>query len=157
MTNQLGIKYIRNLETEVICDKQAHIYLYEGGGIAVNSLCSVRPLEGKYGMITAEAVQGSINNREDIHQPITSLIALENTTNKGGGAYYDFKEIIKIKEVCVQNNIAFHLDGARLFNALTETEETPLDYGKIFDTISICLSKGLGCPVGSLLIGKRIK
>ncbi|MDR2229305.1 MAG: threonine aldolase [Flavobacteriaceae bacterium] len=157
MTNQLGIKVHTQPGDEVICDKTAHIYLYEGGGIAVNSLCSVRPLEGKYGMISAASVQASINNPEDIHQPITSLVALENTTNKGGGAFYDFNEIIKIKEVCTQNNIALHLDGARLFNALAETEETPLDYGKTFDTISICLSKGLGCPVGSLLIGKKDK
>ena len=107
MTNQLGIKVHTQPGDEVICDKQAHIYLYEGGGIAVNSLCSVRPLEGKYGMITAEAVQGSINNREDIHQPITSLIALENTTNKGGGAYYDFKEIIKLKRFAYKTILHF--------------------------------------------------
>lgn len=93
MTNQLGIKVHTQPGDEVICDKTAHIYLYEGGGIAVNSLCSVRPLEGKYGMITAESVKTSINNPEDIHQPITSLVALENTTNKGGGAFTISKKL----------------------------------------------------------------
>ncbi|MDE5449735.1 threonine aldolase family protein, partial [Elizabethkingia meningoseptica] len=140
---------------EVICDKLSHIYLYEGGGIAMNAFSSVRTLDGAYGKLNAAMVQDAVNNPDDIHQPITRLVALENTTNKGGGSIYDFNEIKKIKQVCTDHNLILHLDGARLFNALIETQETPEDYGNVFDSISICLSKGLGCPVGSLLIGTR--
>lgn len=155
MTNQLAIKVHTRPGDEVICDKLSHIYLYEGGGIAMNAFSSVRPLEGNLGRITAQMVEENINNAADVHQPITRMVSLENTVNKGGGSIYDFNEILKIKEVCSTNGIILHLDGARLFNALIETQETTLDYGKTFDSISICLSKGLGCPVGSLLLGKQ--
>lgn len=155
MTNQLAIKVHTRPGDEVICDKLSHIYLYEGGGIAMNAFSSVRPLEGNLGRITAQMVEENINNAADVHQPITRMVSLENTVNKGGGSIYDFTEILKIREVCNTNGIILHLDGARLFNALIETQETPLDYGKNFDSISICLSKGLGCPVGSLLLGKK--
>lgn len=155
MTNQLAIKVHTRPGDEVICDKLSHIYLYEGGGIAMNAFSSVRPLEGDLGRITAKMVEENINNANDVHQPITRMVSLENTVNKGGGSIYDFNEIKKIKEVCHANGIILHLDGARLFNALIETDQTPLDYGKTFDSISICLSKGLGCPVGSLLLGKK--
>lgn len=153
MTNQLAIRVHTNPGDEVICDKLSHIYLYEGGGIGLNAFASVRTLDGNLGRITAQMVEESINNPNDIHQPITSLVSLENTVNKGGGSIYDFEEIRKIKEVCTKNGLILHLDGARLFNALVETNETPENYGEVFDSISICLSKGLGCPVGSLLLG----
>ncbi|WP_407481834.1 threonine aldolase family protein [Elizabethkingia meningoseptica] len=155
MTNQLAIKVHTRPGDEVICDKLSHIYLYEGGGIAMNAFSSVRPLDGEYGKLSATMVKDAVNNPDDIHQPITRLVALENTTNKGGGSIYDFNEIKKIKQICTDHNLILHLDGARLFNALIETPETPEDYGNVFDSISICLSKGLGCPVGSLLIGTR--
>lgn len=155
MTNQLAIKVHTRPGDEVICDKLSHIYLYEGGGIAMNAFSSVRPLEGNLGRITARMVEENINNAADIHQPVTRMVSLENTVNKGGGSIYDFNEIKRIKEVCSTNGIVLHLDGARLFNALAETGETTLDYGKTFDSISICLSKGLGCPVGSLLLGNQ--
>ena len=153
MTNQIALKVHLGSGTEVICDKYSHIYLYEGGGIASNSQASVKLLDGNKGRLTAGQVKYGINNPEDIHLPLTTLVSLENTMNKGGGSIYDFSEILKIKEVCSENNLGFHLDGARLFNALVETPETPLDFGKAFDSISICLSKGLGAPVGSLLLG----
>lgn len=155
MTNQLAIKVHTRPGDEVICDKLSHIYLYEGGGIAMNAFSSVRTLDGDSGRITAGMVAENINNPNDVHQPVTRMVSLENTMNKGGGSIYDFKEIKKIKEVCSQNNLVLHLDGARLFNALAETPETTLDYGKTFDSISVCLSKGLGCPVGSLLLGEK--
>lgn len=155
MTNQLAIKVHCNPGSEVICDNFAHIYQYEGGGIAINSHSSVSTLQGNRGRITSDQVAAAINNPNDIHKAITRLVSVENTMNKGGGAIYDFREIIKISELCRENNLKFHLDGARLFNALVETNETPRDYGKIFDTISICLSKGLGSPVGSLLLGSK--
>jgi threonine aldolase len=155
MTNQLAIRTHCQAGDEVICDALSHVYIYEGGGIAVNALSSVKTVAGDRGRITADQVRSSINNPNDIHQPITKLVSLENTANRGGGSIYDFKEIKTIKSVCVERNLKLHLDGARLFNALIESEENPSDYGSTFDTISICLSKGLGCPVGSLVIGKK--
>ncbi len=155
MTNQIAIRVHTRPGSEVICDKLSHIYLYEGGGIALNSLSSVKLLEGNKGRLTDSQVKEAINNPDDIHAAVTSLVSLENTVNKGGGCYYEMAEIEKIKAVCTQNGLPLHLDGARLFNALVETNESPAQYGAVFDSISICLSKGLGCPVGSLLLGNR--
>ncbi len=153
MTNQLAIRVHCTPGSEVICDKLSHIYLYEGGGIGMNAFSSVRLLEGDKGRINSAQVTEAINNINDIHLPVSRLVSLENTMNKGGGSIYDFNEIAEIKKVCDAHHLKLHLDGARLFNALVETGESPLAYGKVFDTISICLSKGLGCPVGSLLLG----
>ncbi len=154
MTNQIAIRVHTIPGSEVICDKLSHIYLYEGGGIALNSFSSVKLLDGDKGRINAQQVKDAINGN-DIHAPITKLVSLENTMNKGGGCYYDLEEIKAIRAVCNENNLALHLDGARLFNALVETNEKAAQYGEQFDSISICLSKGLGCPVGSLLIGSQ--
>jgi threonine aldolase len=153
MTNQLAIRVFCTPGSEVICDKLSHVYLYEGGGIALNAFSSTSTLEGDRGRITSTQVEDAINNINDIHLPVSRLVTLENTMNKGGGSIYDFNEILKIKKVCEQHHLKLHLDGARLFNALVETHESPLEYGKVFDSISICLSKGLGCPIGSLLLG----
>ncbi|MDY0281890.1 MAG: GntG family PLP-dependent aldolase [Salinivirgaceae bacterium] len=153
MTNQLAIKVHCPPGSEVICHEESHIYLYEGGGIALNAQSSVRTLPGERGRIKAYQIADSINDLNDIHKPISRMVGIENTMNKGGGSIYDFREIVKIREACNQNNLILHLDGARLFNALVETKETPADYGRVFDSISICMSKGLGCPVGSLLLG----
>ena len=154
MTNQIAIKCHTQPGDEVICDKLSHIYIYEGGGIAFNSGCSVKPLDGNYGKITAELVKSAINP-DDIHKPVSRLVSLENTANRGGGSCYDFEEIKAMKEICLKNNLSLHLDGARLFNALVAKNETAFQYGEIFDSISVCLSKGLGTPVGSLLLGKK--
>lgn len=154
MTNQIAIKTHTQPGDEVICEAYSHVYYYEGGGVAFHSGCQPRVLEGNYGRISAEQIQKVIRT-EDIHQPITRLVCLENTANRGGGACYDFQEILRIKKVCEQNRLALHLDGARLFNAIVAQNENPLDYGKVFDSISICLSKGLGAPVGSVLLGKK--
>jgi threonine aldolase len=153
MTNQIAIKCHTQPGDEVICDANSHVYQYEGGGIAFNSGASVKLLPGDLGRITAEQVKAAINP-DDSHRSHTSLVCLENTSNRGGGSCYDFEEIKKIRKVCTENNLQFHLDGARLFNALVAKKETPKQYGEVFDSISICLSKSLGCPVGSLLLGK---
>ncbi|MDE3235467.1 MAG: low-specificity L-threonine aldolase [Bacteroidota bacterium] len=152
MTNQIAIKAHTQPGDEVICDSLSHIYQYEGGGIAFNSGCSVRLLQGNRGRIKAEQVVAAINP-DDIHKPVSTLVSLENTANRGGGSCYDFTDIQAIREVCSENNLKLHLDGARIFNALVAKNETPLQYGEVFDTISICLSKGLGTPVGSVLVG----
>lgn len=152
MTNQIAIKCHTRPGNEVICDENAHVYIYEGGGIAFNSGCQVKPLKGERGCITAIQVEEAINP-DDVHKPVTSLVCLENTANRGGGRVYDEQEIEAIVSVCRKNNLGLHLDGARLWNALVHTGQTPRWYGKRFDSISVCLSKGLGAPVGSLLLG----
>jgi len=154
MTNQIGIRALTQPNDEIICDRLSHIYNYEGGGLASNSLLSVRLLEGDRGRISAEQVVENINP-DNIHFPASRLVALENTVNKGGGCYYRLADIAKIHEACRSYGLALHLDGARIFNALVATGERAQDYGQYFDSISVCLSKGLGCPVGSLLLGSR--
>ena len=151
MTNQLAIKTHTQAGDEVICEELSHIYQYEGGGIASNSGCSVKLLRGSRGRITAEQVLAAINP-EDVHKPISKLVSLENTCNRGGGACYDFSEIDAIQKVAKSNGLGLHLDGARIFNAIVHKKEDPKQYGKVFDSISICLSKGLGAPVGLSLI-----
>lgn len=152
MTNQVAIRCHTSPGDEVICDRLSHVYLYEGGGIAANSGAQVHPLEGDRGRITADQVVSAINP-DDVHKARTSLVSLENTANRGGGSCYEFSDIQSIKDVCLANNCKLHLDGARLFNALVAKQETARQYGEIFDSISICLSKGLGTPVGSVLLG----
>ena len=153
MANQTAIKIHTQPAEQMICDKWAHVYNFEGGGVAFNSGVSCCLLDGDRGMFTAEQVKAAINDPENYHLPISSLVAIENTTNKGGGACWDFSELQKIEKVCKEHNLAYHLDGARLFNALVAKNETPKQYGSLFDTISICLSKGLGAPIGSVLLG----
>ena len=153
MTNQIAIKCHTQPGDEVICDENSHIYQYEGGGISFNSSASVRLLSGDRGRITAEQVKAAINP-DDVHRAHSSLVSLENTSNRGGGSCYDLREIKKIRLVCDENKLSLHLDGARLANALAAKNERPEQYGTLFDSISICLSKSLGCPVGSLLLGK---
>ena len=155
MANQTAIKLLTQPGDQLIADKYAHIFNYEGGGVAFNSGVSCQLLDGDRGMITASQVVEAINPPEFYHSPLTSLVCVENTTNKGGGACYDFSEFKKIKSVCNEHGLKFHLDGARIWNALVEKRENPIEYGKIFDTISVCLSKGLGAPAGSLLISDR--
>lgn len=154
MANQTAIKLHTNPSEQVICDKYAHIYNYESGGVSANSGASCKLIDGNRGMFTANQVLESINP-SDFYYSQTSLVAVENTTNKGGGACWDFEELKKIKRVCDNHNLGYHLDGARIWNALVVKNETAKQYGELFDTISVCLSKGLGCPIGSVLIGNE--
>jgi len=155
MANQTAIKLHTNPGDELICDKWAHVFNYEGGGAAVNSGVSCKLIDGDRGMITAQQVADGINPPDFYHSPLTSLVCIENTTNKGGGACYELQTLMEIGEVCKANNLKYHLDGARLWNALVAKRQHPKQYGELFDTISVCLSKGLGAPVGSLLVGSR--
>ncbi|MEO6330529.1 MAG: GntG family PLP-dependent aldolase [Ginsengibacter sp.] len=154
MTNQIAIKCHTQPGDEVICEEMSHVYIYEGGGIAFNSGAQVKAIKGDRGRIEAEQVLEAVNSN-DAHKARTRLVSLENTTNRGGGSCYEFNDIQLIKEVCLEKNLRLHLDGARLFNALIAKHEVPKKYGEIFDSISICLSKGLGAPVGSLLLGNK--
>jgi threonine aldolase len=155
MANQTAIKLHTQPGDKLFCDKWAHVYNYEGGGAAFNSGVSCKLIDGDRGMFTAEQLKIASAGRADIHVPYSRLVCVENTTNKGGGACWDFEELKKIRQVCLDQNLDYHLDGARLFNALVAKNETPRQYGELFDTISICLSKGLGAPVGSILLGSK--
>ena len=152
MTNQIALMTHLKPGDEVICSRESHIYNYEGGGIARNAGASVRLIERKTGLLTVSDIADNINP-DDVHQPVTKLVALENTCNRGGGNCYDINEIKAIKEFCNKIGLPVHLDGARLFNAIVKKGHSAEDYGACFDSISICLSKGLGAPLGSLLLG----
>lgn len=154
MTNQIAIKCFTQPMDEVIMDETAHVYRYEGGGIAFNSAASVRLLFGDRGRLNPELIEEAINP-DNIHHPHSSLVVLENTVNRGGGSYYTTEAIQPIYHLCRLKKLKLHLDGARVFNALVETGDDATDYGRMFDGISVCLSKGLGAPVGSVLLGSR--
>ncbi len=154
MTNQIAIKAHTQPLDEVICDHYSHIYQYEAGGYAFHSGVAINPIVGQYGKLNATLVEDNIRDKQD-WLPATRLVVLENSTNKGGGNYYTLDEIDPIQMVCAQRGLKLHLDGARLFNVLVETNESTIEVGKRFDSISICLSKGLGAPVGSILIGDK--
>jgi threonine aldolase len=155
MSNQVAIKCHTRPGDEVIAERSAHVYIYEGGGIAFNSGAQTRAIEGDRGRIHAAQVVSAVNP-DDVHKARTSLVCLENTCNRGGGSCYDREEIKKIRQVCREQNLKLHLDGARLFNALVAKKEEARWYGEQFDSISVCLNKGLGCPVGSMLLGTGV-
>ncbi|MGG5486152.1 threonine aldolase family protein [Gaetbulibacter sp. PBL-D1] len=152
MANQTALKLHTQPGEQVICDKTAHIYNYEAGGASFNSGISCKLVDGNRGMFTAQQVEEAINP-DAFYYAKTTLVEVENTANRGGGSCWDFEELKKIRQVCDTHKLGYHLDGARLWNALVEKDETTMQYGKLFDTISVCLSKGLGCPIGSVLIG----
>lgn len=155
MANQTAIKLHTQPGEQIICDKYSHIYHYEGGGASFNSGVSCCLVDGNRGMITADLVKNAINDPDFFHAPLTSLVSIENTTNKGGGACYEIDTLSEIKKVCEQHQLKYHLDGARLWNAIVAKKQHPKKFGALFDTISVCLSKGLGAPVGSVLLGSH--
>lgn len=154
MTNEIAIKAHTQPGNEVICDRSSHVYNYEGGGIAFNSGCQVRPIDGDRGKIKAVQIKEAINP-DDVHKAVSAMVSLENTANRGGGSYYDMKDITEISQLCRANGLKLHLDGARLFNAVVAGGQSASDYGPLFDSISLCLSKGLGAPIGSLVLGSH--
>ena len=154
MANQIAIKVHTQAGDEVICDYTSHVYQYEGGGIAFNSSASVKLLHGDRGKLSVNLIEAALRE-ENVHYPRTSLVSVENTTNKGGGACYDIKTLEELSVFCKSKKLNFHMDGARLFHAMVYTNTKPIDYGPLFDSISVCMSKGLGAPVGSLLLGTK--
>ncbi|MDP4600113.1 MAG: beta-eliminating lyase-related protein [Polaribacter sp.] len=155
MANQAAIKIHTQPGDLLFCDKYAHVYNYESGGAAFHSGVTCRLIDGSRGMFSAAQLEEASSGSPQIYLPYARLVCIENTTNKGGGACWDFSELEKIEKITREKNLAFHLDGARLFNALVAKNETPQQYGQLFDTISICFSKGLGAPVGSMLLGSK--
>lgn len=154
MSNQLCLNVLTQPGEEVILDEYAHIFNYESGAGAMLSGIQLRPLKGTRGLLNAEQVEAAIRPRND-WDPHTSVIALENTTNKGGGSWYDLETIQKIREVADKYNLSLHLDGARIWNALTESDYNAHEMGSLFDTISVSFSKGLGAPVGSMMLSSK--
>lgn len=155
MANQTAIKLHTQPAEQLICDKWSHVYNYESGGASFHSGVSCKLIDGHRGMFRAEQLKEVINDPKQYYLPLSSLVVVENTTNKGGGACWDYSELEKIQQVCAEQGLSYHLDGARLFNALVAKNEKPTQYGKLFDSISICLSKGLGAPIGSLLLSSK--
>lgn len=155
MTNQIAIKVHTNPPGQVICHYLAHVYQYEVGGIAFNSGLSVNLVHGNRGLLTADDVLARISDPDDLHKPLTQLVCLENTSNKGGGCCYDLETVAAIRRVCNEHGLGLHLDGARVFNALLAKGYTAKELGQYFDSISVCFSKGLGAPVGSVLLGNK--
>jgi threonine aldolase len=154
MSNQLALRALTRPGEEVICHSGAHVYKYEGGGLSANSGLSVRTLEADFGILTPQMLENNINP-DDVHFPASTVLVIENTVNRGGGAVYSRAETAALSAKCRERGLFFHLDGARIFNALVYSKISPAEYGQYFDSISICLSKGLGCPVGSLLTGTK--
>lgn len=154
MANQIAVKTHTQPGDEIICDTMSHVYRFEAGGLAFNSGCSVRLVQGNLGRMNPGQVLENINP-DNVHYPPTTLVVAENTSNMGGGSIYDYNDLSAISRICRERKLRFHLDGARIFNALVETGDDPANYGKLFDSISVCFSKGLGAPVGSVLIGSH--
>lgn len=152
MTNQIALMCYLGPGEEVILHKDSHIYLYEGGGIMANTGASVNLLSGPKGKITSQQIIEAIKP-DNYHYPISKLVSLENTMNKAGGSCYEIEEILAIRKTCLKNGLCLHLDGARLANAIVAKNQNWKDYGQNFDSISLCLSKGLGAPIGSVLVG----
>ncbi len=155
MTNQIACHVHTRHGDEIICEEGAHIYRYEGGGLMATSGCSVKFVQAQRGRFTAEHVHAAVNDPEHNYLARTRLVNIENTSNRGGGSCWDLAEVLAIRTVCNSHGLALHMDGARIFNALIAQNGTPMEWGAPFDSISICLSKGLGAPVGSVLIGPR--
>ena len=155
MANQVAIKLHTNPGDQVIAHKYSHVYNYEGGGASFNSGVSFKLLDGEKGIFSTDELTSAINPKDFYHAPLSKLVSLENTTNKGGGHCWDFNDFESIKKICTDNNLGLHMDGARIWNSIIAKNDNPKLYGNIFDTVSVCLSKGLGCPIGSILVGKK--
>ena len=155
MANQTAIKINTTPGDQVIAHKYSHIFNYEGGGASFNSGVSFKLLEGEKGFFNSEQIKKAINPKSFYHSPMSKLVSLENTTNKGGGYCWDVNDFENIKKICQDNNLGLHMDGARIWNSIVAKNNNPQIYGNYFDTISVCLSKGLGCPIGSVLAGKK--
>lgn len=152
MTNQIAIKVHTRPLDEVVCHQDSHIYQYETAGYAHHSGVGIKLLQGPEGRITPEQIAASVNPVFD-WLPNTKLVVIENTCNKAGGSYYTIEQMKSINEACYERNLSLHLDGARIFNALVALEARPQQLSGLFQSISVCLSKGLGAPVGSVLLG----
>lgn len=151
MSNQLCLNILTRPGDEVIIDELGHVFNYESASAAHLSSIQLRPVKGQHGKLTPEVAEAAVRTRNE-WDPHTRVIAVENTTNKGGGACYTKEELLAIRTLADDHGLAVHLDGARIWNAMTATGIEPGFFGTIADTISICFSKGLGAPIGSMML-----
>jgi threonine aldolase len=154
MSNQVAVKAHTQPGDEVICHRWAHVFNFEGGTSPAMSGVGFNPLDGEYGTFTAEQAEAAVRPGA-VHYPVTALVAIENTHNKAGGTIFPLGEMRRIRKVADRHQLPMHLDGARLFNAVVASGIEPAQWAEPFDSISICLSKGLGAPVGSVLVGSK--
>ena len=155
MSNQIAIKVSTSPGDEIICEEESHIFNYETSAPAVLSAVQIKTIRGNFGIMKLEQIKDAI--RPNVYyMPKSSLICLENTHNRGGGSIYPIEEIARISNFANKNKINFHLDGARLWNASIATNISLAEYAKYFDSVSVCFSKGLGAPIGSMILGKKI-
>ena len=155
MGNQICLNVHTQPFDEVICESDAHIFQYESGSPAALSGIQLYPVKGNNGIISAEQVEPLIRPKSAYYMPRTKVVEVENTHNRAGGIIYPIEEIKKLKELVAKYNLKFHLDGARLWNASVETGIKVSEYASYFDSVSVCLSKGLGAPVGSVIAGSK--
>jgi len=155
MANQICINVLTNPGDEVICEADAHIFNYESGSPAMLSGIQLMPVKGRLGVMTTEQVEPLIRPKDAYYMPRTKVIEVENTHNRAGGTIHPIENIIALKELAKKHNLYYHLDGARLWNASVQTGITVKEYASHFDTVSCCLSKGLGAPVGSVIAGTK--
>ena len=154
MSNQIAIKTHTQPGQEVICEENCHIFNYEAGAPAFLSGVQLRALPGEYGVMNLEDVENAIRD-DNLHLPPTGLICVENTHNRAGGTVYPLDDIAELANLTAQKGIPLHLDGARLLNAVVATDIPAKEWTSYADSVSLCFSKGLGAPVGSVLLGTR--
>ena len=157
MSNAVAVRTHTQPGDEIIAEEHSHLYVYEGGGYAALSGCSIALVPGKYGLVNPEDVSKRIRKSEgsQSHFPNASLICLENTSNRGGGTCYRLETLNEIGDIARESDCRMHLDGARLFNAVVASGNRASELVAMFDSVSVCLSKGLGAPVGSVLVGSK--
>lgn len=154
MSNQIAVRVHCRPQDEILLESTSHIYLWEAGGPAALSGATCRTIDGRFGLLEVPDFDGKIRP-DDQHAVRTRLVCLENTHNRGGGTVYPLETVAAISSWAKTNSLAMHLDGARLWNAIVATGVSAQEWGKHFDTVSVCFSKGLGTPVGSALVGPR--
>ena len=155
MANQIALRVLSEPGDELLADAWSHLFINELGGPAVHSGLVMRPLESTDGRFTADQVRDAVWDRRDTHRPITRLVSIENTNNSGGGRIWPVAEIAAIADVCAELDLRLQLDGARLMNASVGSGLPAAEIGGHFDAVTLCLSKGLGCPLGALVAGSE--
>jgi threonine aldolase len=155
MANQIALRVLSEPGDELLADAWSHLFINELGGPAVHSGLVMRPLESTAGRFSAGQVREAVWDRRDTHRPITRLVSIENTNNSSGGRVWPLDEIAAVEEACREHDLHLHLDGARLMNASVASGVSAAEIGRHFDTVTLCLSKGLGCPLGALVAGSE--
>ena len=155
MANQIALRVLTEPGDEVVAEGMAHVFRYELGGPAVHSGLAMKSLATENGIFTAEQVRDAVSPPGDLHTAPTRVVCVENTHNGGGGRVWPIDHLRAVVQEARRNSLNVHLDGARLMNAAVASGTSAAEYGREFDTVTLCLSKGLGCPLGALVAGSR--